>query len=875
MLVACIETEYHIVSFYVNGELIESQLILQGDSATTPIIELEEGYVLVGWDKSYNKVKDKLDVNAIIALKEYTVFYFIDNNLIDEITYNIEDKPALLYYSDEIYEVINWLDENNEVISKLPNRDVVLKGVLGLIIHEVNYYIGDTLICTQEYKLGDEQLYTPNIPGYNFVQWEDSEGYVVSKYPGYSIDLYAAGNYIQYEVNYYDVELIYSKTFTILDLSLHKYDKNGFVFEYWVDLQENIYEQLPIMNLSLYAYLTPIEYEIKLHLIDEEIVVIKYYGNNEYNLSSYNRKGYRFINWEDINNVVYEQVCMTNIELYEISEILVYTLYYKYNGKNVKEVKVDINSYIDLSEVVLDGYNFNGWYLESTFNTLASNLDITINQVLHGKYTIKALLKPVIINEYESFSLILRSNIYNIKSDSNVKLCINSEFVEVGFSSNINDYRITYKNNGIVLVNTDGSLVILNKGAETLTIELKTDSTIRSFIDISIYQGYNGNDFDDKENFLMSLNSTVTRSMSNPYYWLSMIPNANDIVANEHRINQINDAIFASTTIAKKVVDLGTYADTISGTSVRNLIASYTYSPKPSGTDIQMNVNDIPTTVNIRYGLVINLAKLMCYPTHARTGTNNQYCETGLDVGDGVLIYHTSLSNEWFFVQSHNYYGWIETKNVVEVTKSEMLTHINSTQFVMVTVDRISFVVNGQIVYVRMGSKIPYTLRNGNTYTLVIPSKDGFKYVETISNGVSFNDGYLPYTIANTIKLLFRLLTCPYDWGDEFGGRDCSSTVAASYKCFGFRMPRNAGDQTKIPVTNIYVEGWSVANKKVELDKLMVGSLIHKSGHIMMYIGKTATNYYVINNISGGVTICNELHSSTALTTYVWYVTLK
>ena len=80
----------------------------------------------------------------------------------------------------------------------------------------------------------------------------------------------------------------------------------------------------------------------------------------------------------------------------------------------------------------------------------------------------------------------------------------------------------------------------------------------------------------------------------------------------------------------------------------------------------------------------------------------------------------------------------------------------------------------------------------------------------------------------------FKLLGIDYSWGDKFiTGRDCSSTMNAIYRSFGFVMPRNTSNQLAIPTYGKKVNGLSPTSLK----KYEPGTMIFTKSHVMLYIG--------------------------------------
>ncbi len=59
--------------------------------------------------------------------------------------------------------------------------------------------------------------------------------------------------------------------------------------------------------------------------------------------------------------------------------------------------------------------------------------------------------------------------------------------------------------------------------------------------------------------------------------------------------------------------------------------------------------------------------------------------------------------------------------------------------------------------------------------------------------------GDLPYTHENVTAQAAKMRGEVYGWGGMLGGRDCSALVGDVYRCFGFRLPRDAAGLALLP----------------------------------------------------------------------------
>ena len=215
-----------------------------------------------------------------------------------------------------------------------------------------------------------------------------------------------------------------------------------------------------------------------------------------------------------------------------------------------------------------------------------------------------------------------------------------------------------------------------------------------------------------------------------------------------------------------------------------------------------------------------------------------------------LAVYHESADKQWYFVQAENYNGWIEKKYVAECSYDELESFLKPENSLLVISDYVTL----ESSHVRMGQVFPLVAKTDDSYTMKFPTRNGDGALVlkdlTVAKSNDYNEGYLDYTYYNVYNQAFKLLGIDYSWGDKDKlGRDCSSTMNAIYKCFGFMMPRNTSNQVAIPTYGSKVSG--LTNATVQNYK--PGSLIFTSSHVMLYIGENESGVaYLLHNTNAG-----------------------
>ena len=74
------EKTYYTVIFNDGDVVLKTEQVLEGSSATAPLVDRKGDLVFMKWDKSFNKVTSDLTVNAIFGdiHSTYTIEYDLD-----------------------------------------------------------------------------------------------------------------------------------------------------------------------------------------------------------------------------------------------------------------------------------------------------------------------------------------------------------------------------------------------------------------------------------------------------------------------------------------------------------------------------------------------------------------------------------------------------------------------------------------------------------------------------------------------------------------------------------------------------------------------------------------------------------------------------
>jgi cell wall-associated NlpC family hydrolase len=287
----------------------------------------------------------------------------------------------------------------------------------------------------------------------------------------------------------------------------------------------------------------------------------------------------------------------------------------------------------------------------------------------------------------------------------------------------------------------------------------------------------------------------------------------------------------------------------------------------------------VPTTVRVRYGLVVHRAALRSFPTLERVFDSaddtdiDRFQESAEFPGTPVAVVHASRDGRWLFVVSPRYAAWMQRDAIALGPRKTVLDYADKAPYRVVTGATVRTVYTPEAPRVSelpldMGVRMPLAdvpvdqpVNGQHPYTswpveLPVRNADGslaFSPALVQRNADTAPD-YLPFTRANLIRQAFKFLGERYGWGHDYNARDCSGFVSEVYRSLGVLLPRNTSDQARSPALDrVHFEpGDSRERREAAVRALEVGDLVYIPGHVMMVIGRIGDVPYVIHDTNGG-----------------------
>ena len=379
-----------------------------------------------------------------------------------------------------------------------------------------------------------------------------------------------------------------------------------------------------------------------------------------------------------------------------------------------------------------------------------------------------------------------------------------------------------------------------------------------------------------------------------PEHWIEKTNKPGKILGEPEWIAAFNARAFDND---PHLVDLSTYPDQVAGQELDQLIRSISkphgselfYRDDPDARPVEeadyqrycdcLALEDIPDTVDVRFGLVLERTNMRSWPTRdfvihsLDTRDLDRFQENGLFPGELVVVLHESADGNWYFVRSYNYHAWVRKVRVVLGPRRDILDYAGAGQFLVVTGSKATTNFNPvdpgiSELQLDMGVRLPLIDPDElpehvdgqnpmSSYAVRLPvcledGQLGFK-TALVGRGQDARQGYLPFTRENIIRQAFKFLGERYGWGHSYNARDCTGLVLDVYKTMGIKLPRNSSQQGHSPIgENIFFDESATEQDRLEaLAEVDMGDLLYSPGHVMIFLGFDGGEPYVIHDMSG------------------------
>lgn len=376
----------------------------------------------------------------------------------------------------------------------------------------------------------------------------------------------------------------------------------------------------------------------------------------------------------------------------------------------------------------------------------------------------------------------------------------------------------------------------------------------------------------------------VLDGMQDAEFWTMKYKDADKVLLDAAEIAKLNKQTTGDS--ATGVIDLVTYPSQVTAAQIKSYLSEFTMPNKAlsdrEGTAYsQEYIDSIIASVNldgildsnkVSYALVLENTDLKKFPTVSRGFTsmddlgNDVFQQGKIAIGEPVVILHTNLEQDWYFVQTANKRGWVSADKLVFMEKGSWVNYVSSEHFVVVTgdnvvLDRDPYSSNTDPIILTMGTKLPryedsieghIISGQGIAASIVvkIPTKDRFGQLEfvplAIPKSADVSIGYLDYTPKNIIDQAFKLLGRRVGYSSLYGNRGNAEFIVDIYKTFGIMMPSTLKKQEKLMSNDIDLGSMSAADRAKKIAELTPGTLLFTDEHAFIYLGQNNDNPFII-----------------------------
>lgn len=369
----------------------------------------------------------------------------------------------------------------------------------------------------------------------------------------------------------------------------------------------------------------------------------------------------------------------------------------------------------------------------------------------------------------------------------------------------------------------------------------------------------------------------ISAEMLSSGYWISRHPSPHKIVMTKEEIAILNENLRQ---IPNYTRDISSHSDHVDGEELSSiLLQTITDFSKQSfftleGIPVKSReyqsllhksaIKNIPSDISVSFAIATTRSSFRMFPESQglyKTRKSDAFDRaqvSGVDPGTPLAVLHRSSDGLWCYVRGPSCDGWVPQEFIAFCSKKELQNFLFSPRFAVVIAAKGDFFYDREytqwITSVRMGGKFPLLAHTDKYVEIAFPERDkeGFLLLQKayiVPEEIS--EGYLPFTPQKAISQAFKLLHAPYDWGDKYGGQDCSRFIQQLFATFGIFLPRNSAQQGKvgIPLTKFNPSG-SNEEKLNALSSAIGGiTLLQMPGHIMLYLGIEKNQGYVIHSL--------------------------
>ena len=388
----------------------------------------------------------------------------------------------------------------------------------------------------------------------------------------------------------------------------------------------------------------------------------------------------------------------------------------------------------------------------------------------------------------------------------------------------------------------------------------------------------------------------VTEEMTAPAFWSDLTGDPDTLLATAEDIARINAAAAAGDGTNRR--DMKNLKETYNGISRNESLQKSTQDDadyylgwgwdqngkKMTQEDFDVIIQNCvdPNAAEempVRWGIAVNRTELITFPWDGQILDDPVDFDfdyqplVGIRVNEPVAVYSTSADGRFFQVSTSCCTGWVRMEDIAicrdkeewlsawDIPAEKRLVFWGDkmyTDYSKTAAETACRLITMGTVLERMDEADPDALVINrlplHNYAVYLPvrNEDGSygKAPALINARERVSEDYLPLTAGNLAMVALTSLGDAYGWGAGLNNEDCTSLNHSIFCCFGLDLPRNGSWQWLMDFPKADITYYTLEEKEALLDVLPMGTLLNFPGHQMMYLGKTAGNYYVVSTVS-------------------------
>lgn len=221
-----------------------------------------------------------------------------------------------------------------------------------------------------------------------------------------------------------------------------------------------------------------------------------------------------------------------------------------------------------------------------------------------------------------------------------------------------------------------------------------------------------------------------------------------------------------------------------------------------------------------------------------------------------IFVSHYSKDKQWAYIFSSFAYGWVKTEQIALLNDEEVKKFKNSKHAYIIKDNIALKTQSGDFLFKsKIGTLLPIIDENETSYTLEIIKSSFMQkplFLKTQIDKKYAKKDFILFNMKNLNMIIGQLSDSKYGWGGMYAQRDCSSTLRDMYIPFGIWLPRNSSQQANIGKV-ISFDGMNndTIEKTIKKYGVPFKTLLHKKGHIMLYVGIYNNKIVIFHNAWG------------------------